>query len=73
MGHFLLPVDDPDLINSLDRGGQSTVYTEYLVVNHRREGQVVENLSGRLSLNVINTSLKVHYTVLTVESFFLCQ
>ena len=41
---FLFPVDDANLINCLDRGGQSAVNTEYLVVDHCGEGQVVKHL-----------------------------
>lgn len=36
--HLLLPVDGPDLIQSVDRGGQSTVHAEHLQSGARGQG-----------------------------------
>ena len=46
MRDLLFSVYHTDLVDCLDRGGQTAVHTEYLVVYHRREGQVVKHLAG---------------------------
>ena len=44
MGDLLLPVNGPDLVQSLDTGTQTSVDTEYLAVNDGGQGQVVKYL-----------------------------
>lgn len=44
VGYFTEAVDDFDLINGVDRGGQATVDTEDLVVDDDGEGEEVEHV-----------------------------
>mmetsp|Transcript_39432 Transcript_39432/g.127611 ORF Transcript_39432/g.127611 Transcript_39432/m.127611 type:complete len:314 (-) Transcript_39432:100-1041(-) len=41
---LLLPVDDADLVEGVDGGGEAAVHAEDLVLDQRRERQVVEDL-----------------------------
>lgn len=44
MGHFLDPIQRADIVQRVDRGTQTAVETEYLVINQGGEGQVVEEI-----------------------------
>ena len=38
------PVDDLDLVDTMDTWAETTVYTEYLVIDDDRQGQVVKHI-----------------------------
>ena len=42
VGNLLETVQGSDVVQRVDAGGQTAVETEYLTVNQRRQGQVVE-------------------------------
>mmetsp|Transcript_3560 Transcript_3560/g.6810 ORF Transcript_3560/g.6810 Transcript_3560/m.6810 type:complete len:278 (+) Transcript_3560:505-1338(+) len=44
--NLLLAVDDPYLVERVDRWRQAAVYAENLVLDERREGEIVENLGA---------------------------
>lgn len=43
--HLLQPVQGPDVVQSVNAGGEAAVQTEDLAVHQRREGQVVKQVS----------------------------
>jgi len=44
MRHLLQPVQGPDMVQSVNAGGEAAVQTEDLAVHQRREGQVVKQV-----------------------------
>mmetsp|Transcript_2978 Transcript_2978/g.5622 ORF Transcript_2978/g.5622 Transcript_2978/m.5622 type:complete len:332 (+) Transcript_2978:1011-2006(+) len=46
VGHFLLAIDDPYLIQGVDAGAEPPVHCEYLVLDDGREGEVIEYLGA---------------------------
>ena len=44
MGHLLLPVDGSYLVQGVNRRTQSSMYTEYFVVDDSCKGKVVEDV-----------------------------
>ena len=46
--NFSEPVDDFDLINVMDRGTESTVYAEYVVIDDDAEGEKVKHVGKGL-------------------------
>ena len=48
MRHFLYPIERADVIQRVDTGRQAAVQAEDLVVNQRRQGQVVEKIGEEL-------------------------
>ena len=46
MRHFLLPVDGPQLVESVNRRTQASVDAEYLVLDQRSQGEVVKDVSA---------------------------
>jgi len=47
VGHLLLPVNGPDLVQGVDGGREAAVNAEDLVVNNGGEAEIVENLAAK--------------------------
>ena len=69
MWHLLLPVDRPNLIEGVNRWTQSSVNTEYFIVDDCCKGKVVEDVSA--------VSPDIHGTIfsktLVIEPVNLCD
>ncbi len=69
MWHLLLPVNRPYLIEGVDRWTQSSVYTEYLIVDNGCKGKVVEDVCA-VSPDIDGTILS---QTLVIEAINLCN
>lgn len=44
MRHLLLPINRPDLVDGVDGRGQSTMHTQYFLIDDGSQGQTIEHI-----------------------------
>lgn len=67
MGRLLNAVKLSDLVKSVDGGGQAAMQAEDLILDHRGQGQIVEEFSKLFP----NVSVSVLAQTFVVESIYL--